>query len=222
MKKIQLILIVVFLLSFFYNKNVFSQVRVGGEQIIFQEITNIKDVGFGKNTQLSEHLTNVVNGPLVGINGNIVGGYIDNGNKTKDFVNPENYTGNFSVGNGIFGVKKDGVPFLYSFEERKKINTENVQWAFQNGLILVKGEKNIRGNSTSKFPRSGIGYKKDNTILIIVSTIPMTLKNFADLFLFEGCSNAIYLDGGPSYVYFRSESLIFGKEKDVLRLQFYH
>ena len=186
---------------------------------IIRMVTNPTDVGFGKSSDCDHNnLSFVVNGPLVGRDGLPVGGYIDNGTQRKDWVDPRNYDGNFSIENGFFGVDKNGHPFLVRDE---KDIPKDVLWAFQNGPILVENSININNNSESKHRRSGIGFNKKGEIFIIVSLEPITLKKFSELFTNIGCTNAIYLDGGP-YVGFSAEGLSYGFVKNAVKLQFFH
>ena len=162
----------------------------------------------------------VVNGPLLGKDLKPLGGWIDNGIQKKDWVNPDDYTGNFSVDNGIFWVDKNGKPFLVRYGDRHYL-PDTIQLAFQNGPILVENSRNIRGISSTKYPRSGIGFNENGYIFVIVSITPITLRDFAQLFINEGCVSAIYLDCGP-YVGFSSHRFTYGFMRDAIKLQFYH
>ncbi len=165
-------------------------------QILYHRTRN-PNVGFGK---VSNSITNpkmdfCVNGPLVGNDNIPIGGYIDNGTVIKNWTNPTDGGGNFAIDNGIFGLGMDGKLYMKPYTEKETL--PQMRWAFQNGPLLVKDSVNTRGTSTSVYTRSGIGYTNDGTLVVIVSLTPLTFRQFADLFIQEGCIHAIYLDGGP-------------------------
>ena len=160
-----------------------------------------------------------VNGPLVTNDGIPVGGYIDNGIPIKPWIDPMVGGGNFAVDNAIFGIGEDGNFYLLPYEEKEKLSP--MRWAFQNGPILVKDGINKRGASTSSYARSGIGFKNDRTLVVIVSITPVTLRQFAELFIAEGCSNAIYLDGGPYVGYADKHSWGGTLVSSATKLQFF-
>ncbi len=165
-------------------------------QVIYHR-TNHPNVGFGKSSECrnNQYMDFCVNGPLVQTDNMPVGGYVDNGTTMKDWVNPEDGGGNFAVDNSIFGLGMDNKFYLVAVTEKQTL--PEMKWAFQNGPSLVKNYVNLRGSSQSKYPRSGVGFKEDGTLVVIVSLTPVTFHEFADLFVQENCSNAIYLDGGP-------------------------
>ncbi|MBP9715058.1 MAG: phosphodiester glycosidase family protein [Candidatus Pacebacteria bacterium] len=183
--------------------------------------THNPNVGFGKasNCSTNEFMDFCVNGPLVGDNNSPVGGYIDNSNTIQEWVLPESGGGNFAVGNSIFGLDKEGHFHMCSFEERNTL--PEMVWAFQNGPALVQNGKNVRGTSTTKFSRSGIGYDSKGTLVVIVSLRPVTFYEFADLFVKENCINAIFLDGGP-YVGFSDNTKTYGMVSEAMKLQFFN
>ena len=165
-------------------------------QVIYHRTNNL-NVGFGKvtNSTTNQFMDFCVNGPLVGTDNAPVGGYVDNGTMLKTWTNPVDGGGNFAVDNAIFGLGTDGKLYLVPYTEKHTL--QQMKWAFQNGPVLVKNGVNTRGTSQSKYARSGIGFKADGTLVVIVSLTPVTFYEFADLFIKEHCSNAIYLDGGP-------------------------
>lgn len=190
-------------------------------QVIYHRTKN-PNVGFGKATDCTQslYMNFCVNGPLVSPNKLPVGGYVDNGTQMKNWVNPEDSGGNFAVDNAIFGLGFDGNLYMVSSNQKEMV--PQMKWAFQNGPILVKDSLNMRGTSQSKTARSGIGYKKDGTIVVIVSISPITFYEFANLFVQEGCSNALYLDGGP-YVGCSNKDTTYGTMvSQATKLQFFN
>jgi uncharacterized protein YigE (DUF2233 family) len=183
--------------------------------------TDNTNIGFGKasNVTTNQYMEFCVNGPLVGDNNLPVGGYVDNKVQIQDWEIPENGGGNFAVRNSIFGLGQDGHFYICSYEERN--NLPKMQWAFQNGPLLVKEGINSCGTSQTRFMRSGIGITKDNNIVVIVSLTPVTFTEFADLFVKENCIDAIYLDGGP-YVGCADKGASYGSlVTEAIKLQFF-
>ena len=139
-----------------------------------------------------------INGPLVNPEGEFEGGYIENGNQIKDWVDPARSSGNFAYQNGVIGCTNEGKMFLQGYSKDMKIGKKDIKWAFQNGPILLQNGENINNaNSKNVNIRSGIGFKANGELVTIVSKDKMTFYDFAELFQKEGCTNAIYLDGSP-------------------------
>lgn len=188
-------------------------------QVVYHR-TNNPNIGFGKVTKTNQYMDFVVNGPLVLTDGSPVGGYIDNTVMLKNWMNPVYGVGNFAVDNTIFGFGTDGKFYMVSFSLKDSLPM--MKWAFQNGPVLVRDGINARGTSQSKYARSGIGYKKDGTLVAIVSLTPMTFYEFANLFVEENCLNAVYLDGGP-YVGCEDKTASYGSMvSGATKLQFFN
>ena len=190
-------------------------------QVIYHRTQNL-NIGFGKTSDCTTNpfMDFCVNGPLVQTDGTPVGGYIDNGTIIKDWVSTESGGGNFAVDNAIFGLGMNGTLYMIPLSEKQQLPP--MKWAFQNGPMLVQDGVNTRGISQSKNPRSGIGYKKDGTLVAIISLTPVTFHEFADLFIKENCLNAIYLDGGP-YVGYSDKTGSYGTlVSEATKLQFFN
>ncbi len=117
--------------------------------------TNHLNIGFGKASNCIENnlLIFCVNGPLVDSVHYPVGGYIDNGIRKQKWIDPLKATGNFSVDNAVFGLGTNGNFCMIPYSDIASLPA--LTWGFQNGPMLVKNGKNIRGTSTTKYPRSG-------------------------------------------------------------------
>jgi uncharacterized protein YigE (DUF2233 family) len=88
--------------------------------------------------------------------------------------------------------------------------------------MLVLDGKNVRWTSTSLYNRSGIWFKADGSAIVIYSDEPVTFRQFADKFLEQGCTNAIYLDWGPAAGY-QDETWAHGQlNANATKLQFFH
>jgi uncharacterized protein YigE (DUF2233 family) len=79
-----------------------------------------------------------------------------------------------------------------------------VAYATQSGpMVVINGKinPNFKKDSKSKFTRSGVGIRKDGTLVFAISQQPVTFYDFARIFLFYGCQDALYLDGAISEMY---------------------
>lgn len=180
------------------------------------------NIGFGKESTCltNQFMDFCVNGPLVGDNQLPIGGYIDNGSQKQEWSDPVQAGGNFSTNNSIFGLGFDGK--MYMLPSTESSTLPQMKWAFQNGPTLVKNGFNVRGISTSTYARSGIGYRKDGTVVVIISLQPVTFREFAEMFIQQNCVNAIYLDGGP-YVGYSDKSGSYGTlQTNATKLQFFN
>lgn len=184
--------------------------------------TNHLNIGFGTSSECAtnQYLDFCVNGPLVGSNQLPVGGYIDNMDQKQNWTDPVLAGGNFSTDNAIFGLSTNGKLYMMSHSDAHTLPT--MKWAFQNGPILVKDGKNIRGTSTNKYARSGIGYTSNGTLIVIITLQPVTFREFAEMFVNENCLNAIYLDGGP-YVGYSDDHGQYGiMVPEATKIQFFN
>ncbi|MFH1727585.1 MAG: phosphodiester glycosidase family protein [Pseudomonadota bacterium] len=206
-------LILIFAMFIFLN--IFAQDK-------FKIFSPPNNIGFGKSSDCTELMPFVVNGPLVEEDGFPVGGYIDNFNIKKDWADPALKSGNFSMQNGIFGMKGNGTMFMVSYENRNSV--ENIRWAFQNGMMLIINGNNIcNPNSTNNhFTRSGIGFRADGSFVVVISLVPCTFWELAQTLLENACTNAIYLDGGPpvGYSSFNPDEKL-GLQAELIKLQFF-
>jgi exopolysaccharide biosynthesis protein len=100
-------------------------------------------------------------------------------------------------------VVKDGKAMLVTL---KKPDDLKVDFCVSAGPVLVRNGKVVVGKERSKVDlslrqrarRTGIGILNPTTLIVIVSLKPITLKEFAHLFLKYGATDALNLDGGNS------------------------
>ena len=155
---------------------------------------NNDDIGFGVYQECNKHISYIVNGPLFGNDNQPVGGYVvveqfydaknkqyhKVGRQVKDWVNPKRFNGNFKEDNGVFGLTKSGVMVLQRYEDWI-LNSKDLLWGFQNGMILVLESKNLHSKSNrSKYVRSGIGYRDDGSLVVAISKHPINLYELGD------------------------------------------
>jgi uncharacterized protein YigE (DUF2233 family) len=164
-------------------------------QQVFEFPKNIEIV-LTRKLQFSGKDILLVNGPLVGKDGLPVGGYIMGNRLKKKWVSPSTGGGNYEMENGIFGLGTDGKIHIVRYNDLATL--PDMEWAIQNGPILVEsGINQVASGTANKFARSGMGSKPDGTIIIIIQLEPLYMRDFAELFIANDCTNAIYLDGGP-------------------------
>ncbi len=193
------------------------------EPLKVYEVKNINEVWFGKKSLKTELLSFTVNWPLFWADNQPVWWYIDNGNKVKEFVDPAIGWGNFAVDNWIFGLWTDWKLRLIPY---KDIHSTSIAftWAFQNWPMLILNGKNMREHwtSTSKYNRSGIWFTSEGKAIIIYSDEPVTFKEFANLFVVHGCTDAIYLDGWPAAGYEDETGAHWELQEKATKLQFFN
>ena len=91
-------------------------------------------------------------------------------------------------------------------------------------IVLFNGNLNSKLNkkSTSKYIRNGVGVAKKNGIMgkyelvFIISNERVTFHEFARMFKFYPCEQALYLDGAISEMYF-DKTYLKGKNAPIGR-----
>ncbi len=119
---------------------------------------------------------------------------------------------NLNDGTGNFSMKPNGVFLINEKHEARVIESSTyaalltpVSWATQSGPLLVFGgniHPNFIAGSKNVNLRSGVGVRKDGTIIFAISRGQINFYDFASLFLAcLKCPNALYLDGVISAFY---------------------
>ena len=112
--------------------------------------------------------------------------------------------GNFALKpNGVFYIDSTGAHILtteaYATVER------NPELAVQSGPLLVIDDAlhpKFNADSTSVYPRNGIGVLTEKKVAIAIASWPVNLHTFASFFKdVLKCPNALYLDGSLSGLY---------------------
>ena len=219
MKKVFFILVVIIS---------FQLQTLKAQKYMLYEVSNKSDVGFGKQDTTNFYLNFVCTGPLSDTTGNPVGGYVDNKSQIQPWISPKLGGGNFAIRNAIFGLTTENQMVLIPYDQWN--NSIRLKWGFQNGPMLVKDGINVCGSSTSEYYRAGIGFRDDGSLVVIISKVKITFKEFAKLFVYNKCSNAIYLDGYPDLDHYvgycfgagnTNQKLGLGVKK-ATKLQFFH
>ena len=119
---------------------------------------------------------------------------------------------NLNDGPGNFYLKPNGIFLINDKHEAMVVESGSyrellspILWATQSGPLLVYGgdiHPDFNADSTSRKIRSGVGVRKDGTIVFALSRGPVTFYDFACLFLNRlKCPNALFLDGDISAFY---------------------
>ena len=104
-----------------------------------------------------------------------------------------------------FGMQPQGVFYITASGKAGVSSVSNfsatgVRYATQSAPILVAGGK-INPNlptSESRIRRNGVGILRDGSVLMAVSDTGVTFREFAQFFIDNGCTSALFLDGGVS------------------------
>jgi uncharacterized protein YigE (DUF2233 family) len=123
----------------------------------------------------------------------------------KSPMNLRDATGNFYMKpNGVFLINEKREALVVESSSFTTLLTP-VTWATQSGPLLVHGgdiHPDFNADSKSLKIRSGVGVRKDGTIVFVLSHEPVSFYNFASLFLNRlKCPNALFLDGDISAFY---------------------
>jgi len=171
-------------------------------------------VPYGNIESLREDLVEQGSELRFAINGGIYerdlhpkGLYVEQGSLISDLdkTHPGAKAGNFYLEpNGVFLIDARGVPrivttdrFTQEFPDSTK---KSLRLAIQSGpALLVDGEINLQFSeySQNRLRRSGVGVLPDGRIVFAITGNDVSFREFALFFKERGCTDALYLDGGP-------------------------
>ena len=133
--------------------------------------------------------------------------YINNG-KTYSPVDTVklNGQGNFYdlPPNGILIITNDNEPQVIKTDDYLKLDSSqisNIRLASQSGpMMVIDGKKNnyFTEGSHNLHVRNAVGVNQEGDLVFIISNDKVNFYEFAELYQFLGCSNALYLDGAIS------------------------
>lgn len=123
----------------------------------------------------------------------------------KSPLNLKDGTGNFYMKpNGVFLINEKHEAFVVESSAYTALLSP-ATWATQSGPLLVHGgdiNPDFNADSKNLAVRSGVGVRKDGTIVFSISRLPVNFYTFASFFLNRlKCPNALYLDGTISAFY---------------------
>jgi len=133
-----------------------------------------------------------------------VGLLVQNGNETSP-LNLRDAPGNFYMKpNGVFLINEKHEAHIVESSIYTVLLSPAV-WATQSGPLLTNDatmHPDFLEGSTNMKIRSGVGVRRDGTIVFALSTQPVNLYHFAAFFLAGlKCPDALYLDGDISAFY---------------------
>jgi uncharacterized protein YigE (DUF2233 family) len=106
--------------------------------------------------------------------------------------------------NGVFLINEKHEAFVVESSAYTALLSP-ATWATQSGPLLVHGgdiNPDFNADSKNLAIRSGVGVRKDGTVVFLISRLPVNFYTFASLFLNRlKCPNALYLDGTISAFY---------------------
>lgn len=104
-------------------------------------------------------------------------------------------------GTPFFGITKDGIPVIRNGYDR----TDDLAEAIDGYCILVENGRSVAGETGKLAPRTAVGIRPDNTIVICVNdgrqdpySYGFDNDELADIMCALGCHTALNLDGGAS------------------------
>ena len=131
--------------------------------------------------------------------------YVEDGEQ-KIPINTDLWEGNFYVQpNGVFSLGKEWVLIMETKQYSLFIDMIDVDYALQSWPLLVHNgaiTPLLNSQSTHTYIRNGVCILNDGSILFALSRQTITLYQFAQYFLSQGCTDALYLDGSLSGVYY--------------------
>ena len=144
----------------------------------------------------------IMNGGIYKDNFTPEGLYIENGKELSP-LNLDEGIGNFyEKPNGVFYFYKNR-PYIVSSDKFKGNN--KINYAIQSGPMLITNgvlNPSFTSKSVSRFLRNGVCLTKNNNLVFIVSTKPVTLYEFSVYAKStQNCNNFLYMDGNLSRAY---------------------
>jgi uncharacterized protein YigE (DUF2233 family) len=151
-----------------------------------------------------EHLVFAANAGMFDPTSKPVGLLVQNGNEESPL--------NLADGTGNFYMKPNGVFLINDKHEARVIESSDYSillsptiWATQSGPLMVYGgniHPDFIDDSKNMKIRSGVGLRKDGTIVFAISRGQVNFYDFAAFFLNdEKCPDALFLDGVISTFY---------------------
>jgi len=119
-------------------------------------------------------------------------------------LNTASGEGNFFLKpNGVFALTASGARVMESPEYAR--SRERVILATQSGPLLLRGgtvHPAFHADSTSRLVRNAVGVPSPDTVIFVVSDVPVTFYEFATFFRDQlHCPDALFLDGTVSSLY---------------------
>lgn len=128
-----------------------------------------------------------------------VGLYVENGKEIAKLKKLDNPNVNFGLQPQAIFLIRNSKAEVIPVDQYKP---DHVTWATQSAPMLVVNSKmNPQLPVGRKYIRNGVGILPDSRILMAVSKLPVTFHEFAQYFIDNKCTSAMYLDGAISEAY---------------------
>jgi uncharacterized protein YigE (DUF2233 family) len=150
--------------------------------------------------KVEPNLTHAMNGGMFSETFAPVGLYVEKGKQLRSIRRYNNPKVNFGLQpQGVFLVRAKSAAVI----PIDRYNPDGVLYATQSApmLVLNGGINPKLPHSTSRNIRNGVGMLPNGKVLMVLSLQPVTFQEFAQYFVSQGCSSALYLDGGISGAY---------------------
>ncbi len=139
-----------------------------------------------------------------------LGLYVEDGEEMNPINTKQKGYGNFYLQpNGVFQIDSSGKASIVNSSDYK--NNGTIKYATQSGpLLLVDGKPHPEFTKGSKNVniRNGVGVMENGDLLFAMSKDKVNFFEFAQFFLQNGCTSALYLDGFVSRTYLPSANWI--------------
>lgn len=136
-----------------------------------------------------------------------VGLYIESGKKLSAMKICNSRKANFCLQpQGVFYLTKDrraGISTVSSF------SYQNVAYAIEAApMVVINGKENTTLPKQSTYIRNGAGIRKDGKVVFAISNRRVTFPQLAQYFISQGCTTAVYFDGGVSRALLSDHSIV--------------
>jgi uncharacterized protein YigE (DUF2233 family) len=130
-----------------------------------------------------------------------VGLYIEEGKQVSALRRCNTSKANFCLQpQGVFYVRRDGRAGISTVQS---FSAAGVRYATQSAPVVVQhGKLNPALPKGLQLIRNGVGVRPDGSVVLAISRDYVTFHEFAQYFIDQGCSTALYFDGNVSQAYY--------------------
>ena len=130
-----------------------------------------------------------------------VGLYIQEGKQHSAIRRCSTSKANFCLQpQGVFYIRNNGRAGISSVQS---FSAKGVRYATQSAPIVVqKGKMNPKLPKGMQLVRNGVGIRGDGKVVLAISRDFVNFHQFAQFFIDQGCTTAMYFDGNISQAYY--------------------
>jgi uncharacterized protein YigE (DUF2233 family) len=130
-----------------------------------------------------------------------VGLYIEEGKQVSSLKRCNTSKANFCLQpQGVFYVRTDGRAGISTVQS---FSAKGVRYATQSAPVVVQnGKMNPKLPKGLQLIRNGVGIRKDGKVVLAISRDWVNFHEFAQYFIAQGCTTAMYFDGNISQAYY--------------------